>query len=327
VLYLYVLQARFSSGLKPGLYYSLASYSYARPTTGSGSVRLGSYRHREIPLEFVLVSEPPSRLPELFPKKSRKRDEIRVPYGSRPLCSTVAPGSPNTTDYSTGMTGRALHYQNNEEPAVPWGWLRSAYIFCACSMQNAPVVPKCPRTTFAQNKKFYPQNVLVRLCEATFPCKNLVKKVGKRTFPRMRFRSLFFLRQVQFFEGGGDGHCFGGLIFLAMQGPPSHTGAVLRASQVSSQPKTKMPALGQKTRRWGPYRYRYTSVQGGYNTQCSIFSSRPFNPLVAITIPPLGKCRGFFPCPYVERRTHVLPAASVLRTVYWAHFALYATLP
>jgi hypothetical protein len=39
----------------------------------------------------------------------------------------------------------------------------------------------------------------------------------------MRFRSQFFLRYVSIvFEGGGDGRGFGGFIFLAMQGPPSH---------------------------------------------------------------------------------------------------------
>ena len=63
-------------------------------------------------------------------------------------------------------------------------------------MQNTPVVPKYSRATFAQNKKFYTQNVLLGLfsCDATSPYKKLVKKLGKRTFPRMRSMSQFFLQ-------------------------------------------------------------------------------------------------------------------------------------
>jgi hypothetical protein len=55
--------------------------------------------------------------------------------------------------------------------------IRLLYTFCACSMQNTPVVPKYSRATFAQNKKFYTQNVLLGLfnCDATSPYKKLVK--------------------------------------------------------------------------------------------------------------------------------------------------------
>jgi hypothetical protein len=51
-------------------------------------------------------------------------------------------------------------------------------LFCECPSQ---VLPECPRTTFAQNEKFYPHNVLLGpglavVCgDATSPCKNLVK--------------------------------------------------------------------------------------------------------------------------------------------------------
>jgi hypothetical protein len=47
---------------------------------------------------------------------------------------------------------RALHYQNNEEPATPWGWFQSAYNFCACSMENAPGGSEMPQDDFRKNK-------------------------------------------------------------------------------------------------------------------------------------------------------------------------------
>jgi hypothetical protein len=69
------------------------------------------------------------------------------------------------------------------------------------------VVPKCPRATSAQTKKFYTQNVFFGLCDAAFPYKRPVKN-WKNVLPPtcdMRSRSHFFLRQVQFVKAGAMG--------------------------------------------------------------------------------------------------------------------------
>jgi hypothetical protein len=83
------------------------------------------------------------------------------------------------------------------------------------------VVPKWPRTTFAQNKKFCTQNVFLGLCDATSPYKNLVK-IGKTKFFPHAIQKPNFPTASAVIQGGGDGRGFGGVIFLAVQGQPSH---------------------------------------------------------------------------------------------------------
>jgi hypothetical protein len=77
------------------------------------------------------------------------------------------------------------------------------FVLVLCKMPQ--VVPKCPRITFAQNKKLFTHNVFWWLYDATSPHKNLVKNWGNELFSRMRFRSHFFPRQVQFLKAGAMG--------------------------------------------------------------------------------------------------------------------------
>jgi hypothetical protein len=89
------------------------------------------------------------------------------------------------------------------------------------------VVPKCPRTTSAQNKKFYTQFVFLGLFDATSPCNNLLKIWKTNLCPACDSEAIFSAASAVF-EGGGDGRGFGGFIFLAMQGQPSHSKALYR---------------------------------------------------------------------------------------------------
>ena len=99
------------------------------------------------------------------------------------------------------MAGWALHYQNNEEPAAPWGWLRSAYIFlCLFYVKCHRWFRNAPGRLSHKIKSFV--YVLLRLYDATSPYKNLVKKPN-----------LIVSAVSTVFEGGGDGRGFGSFIF------------------------------------------------------------------------------------------------------------------
>jgi hypothetical protein len=97
--------------------------------------------------------------------------------------------------------------------------------FCAFSMQNTPGGSEThtpgPRATFVQNKKFCTQNVFLGLCDATSPCKNLVKNWENELAPSCDSEAIFSAASAVF-EGGGEESGVGDFNFLAMQGQTSH---------------------------------------------------------------------------------------------------------
>jgi hypothetical protein len=69
---------------------------------------------------------------------------------------------------SENVAGWAFHFQNNEKPVAPWGSLRSAYVFCACSInvQNAPGGSEMPQGDFRTKhkiKSFVPKHAFEAL--------------------------------------------------------------------------------------------------------------------------------------------------------------------
>ena len=97
-------------------------------------------------------------------------------------------------------------------------------IFVLVLCQMPQVVPKCPSTTFAQNKKCYPQNMFLRLCDATSPYKNLVKNWENEVFPAFDSEANFSAPStVQFLKvkAGAMGMVLAVSFFLAIKGRPA----------------------------------------------------------------------------------------------------------
>jgi hypothetical protein len=84
------------------------------------------------------------------------------------------------------------------------------------------LLPKCPRATFAQNKKFYPQKRVfgaqVGCGDVTSLYKNLLKN-RKTNFLRQVIQEPIFPVAHTDFEGGGDGRGCGVRHFFGQIGP------------------------------------------------------------------------------------------------------------
>jgi hypothetical protein len=98
--------------------------------------------------------------------------------------------------------------------------LRSPYLYyflcCSVICKIPQVLPKYPRTTFAQNKKRYPKKTETYFGALLY--KSLVKN-RKTNFPRQAIQEPIFSVANTDFEGGGDGRGCGVRHFFGQIGP------------------------------------------------------------------------------------------------------------